>query len=112
MKRMVAALAASLITLPAFATGWPVTTGEPYAKARGDMIAAGWETPPAARDCGWEWRADVCAAYQETEACSGTGAAYCSFRFVDAGGKVVRIVTTGETVETLVVHDAFAVVED
>ena len=90
----------------------PAMIGQPYSKAREALISAGWEAPAAERDCGAEWRENVCTTYQETESCSGTGMGFCAFRFVDADGKAMRVVTTGETVETLVVHDAFAVTGD
>ena len=112
MRRMLTALAATLIAVPAFAADIPAKIGQPYSKAREALISAGWKAPAAERDCGAEWRENVCTTYQETESCSGTGMGFCAFRFVDADGKAIRVVTTGETVETLIVHDTFAVTED
>ena len=89
----------------------PDQKGEPYATARLALISVGWRASPAERDCGWEWREDVCSAYQETESCSGTGMGFCAFRFTNANGETMRVVTTGESVQELVVHDAFAVTE-
>lgn len=111
MRRTLAAVAAMLIALPALAADIPHTVGEPYSQARSEMMSEGFSPTAAERACG-VGREDVCDAYAETEACSGTGRAFCAFRFVGADGQAVRIVTTGETVETLVVHDAFAVAND
>ncbi|MEC5383714.1 hypothetical protein VSX64_23480 [Aurantimonas sp. C2-6-R+9] len=79
----------------------PLRDGDPYSSARRALGAAGWTPARGGQDCGG--REDVCTAYQETEACSGTGLGFCSFVFTDGSGITLRVVTTGEDVRDLII---------
>ena len=80
----------------------------PYAPARLPLFAAGWVPAPEDRESGPEarcsFRTDICLAYPEAEACSGTGMGYCAFRF-EKDGAALWITTVGEPVTDLTVYD-------
>ena len=72
----------------------------PYAGVRGDLITAGFRpirfSPASKPDrCWWqEW----CDVYPETEYCSSSGLALCSFAFYNRKSKrYLSVVTYGET---------------
>lgn len=81
----------------------------PYAQARLALLSAGWSPSPqepeqsAEQRCGV--RIEICGAYPETEACSGTGMGFCAFRFRNAQGSILAITTTGEELADLTVYD-------
>lgn len=81
----------------------------PYAQARLALLSAGWSPSPqepaqsAEQRCGV--RVEICSAYPETEACSGTGMGFCAFRFRNARGLILAITTTGEGLTDLTVYD-------
>lgn len=73
-----------------------------YADARGSLIRSGWVPIPigiGADDCGLG-RSDVCAAYPETEFCSGTGRALCSFAWRKRA-TIIQVMTYGEELPDL-----------
>lgn len=83
--------------------------GVPYAVARLQLLQNGWSPAPSEPDekaetrCGG--RIEICQAYPETDACSGTGMGFCLFRFTSGAGAVVSVTTTGEELADLTVHD-------
>ena len=80
----------------------------PYAQARLALLSSGWSPSPqepaqsAEQRCGA--RVEICNAYPETEACSGTGMGFCAFRFRNAQGDILAITTTGEELADLTVY--------
>lgn len=80
----------------------------PYVQARLTLLSAGWSPSPqepaqsAEQRCGT--RVEICGAYPETEACSGTGMGFCAFRFRNARGNILAITTTGERLGDLTVY--------
>ena len=82
----------------------------PYADARAALIKAGFRPIafPKVEDedessgrC--DGRSFICDAYPETKTCSGTGLGQCNFAFSGGPNVVVRITTSGEELEDLVV---------
>lgn len=80
-----------------------------YAQARVVLLSAGWSPSPqepaqsTEQRCGA--RVEICGAYPETDACSGTGMGFCAFRFRNAQGSILAITTTGEELADLTVYD-------
>lgn len=81
----------------------------PYETARLGLFVAGWRAAPEDASlepdarCGG--RDEICAAYPETDGCSGTGLAFCAFRFTKPDGTILSITTAGEPLTDLGVHD-------
>ena len=104
--RIILAAGAWLALLPsAFAADLAVV-GEPYDAARARVLAAGWvpqdlSKEDVAQRC--SARAEICAAYPETEACAGTGEGQCLFLFTKPDGSRARIQTVGEALPDLTV---------
>ncbi len=46
------------------------------------------------------------AGYREAVACSGTGAAPCTFRYRHPSGAILEVVAVGENIKTAIVNDA------
>lgn len=80
----------------------------PYAEMRQKLLNAGWFAAPqdpaqfADQRCGA--RAEICDAYPETEACSGTGMGFCAFRFRSGDGAIIAVTTVGEGLADLTVY--------
>ncbi len=71
----------------------------PYEVIRNGMIAEGYRPRPVGNrtDCEDTFYVDVCRRYPEVVDCSGTGAAYCEFNFVNQQGRRLSVITKGET---------------
>ena len=89
-------------------SGFPlIRKGTPYAAARASLLSAR-NLPAIRRDSAPEQclgREDVCRTYPETEACSGTGRAYCRFAWRSPAGAPFAVITTSEAVAALVVDN-------
>jgi hypothetical protein len=87
----------------------PIPEGTPYATARGVLIGKSFR-PVVSGDRDYSrcsaGRQDVCAAYPETIACSGTGSAACRFIFSGPNGASVTLVAEGPNVGRLKVTAA------
>lgn len=84
----------------------PKIYGKTYDVARKLLIREGWQ--PNARHVSHGADAQVQSGngpifwhrgYWELEACAGTGAAECSFEFIDPSGRILVVVTEGEEAE-------------
>lgn len=79
----------------------PNIAGLPFAAARAFLLQNGWSpisaTRPMAMSDMWGFRAQQLTdtGFMEATACSGTGAAECSFRYEDAQGYRLNVVTAG-----------------
>lgn len=120
MRRVrLAALALALAVLPASLVAADgaddgvssIRKGERYETARLGLFIRGWRAGPSdepgttsEQRCGA--RIEICHAYPETESCAGTGLGQCAFRFVDEGGRHLRVVTVGEALTDLVVDSS------
>lgn len=84
--------------------------GMPYAEARETLLGGGWQAiryPWMTADARCAGRDEICQAYQETDACAGTGLAQCKFMFRDGQGGYLGVVTIGEELEGLSVDAWF-----
>jgi hypothetical protein len=70
-----------------------------YQEGRTILVNGGWQAvrlsqSTAADRCGS--RTEICNAYQEVDACAGTGQGQCKFKFLDGLGNVLFVVTVGD----------------
>ncbi|MER9234199.1 hypothetical protein NKI56_19220 [Mesorhizobium sp. M0622] len=84
--------------------------GMEYPQARKLLVTGGWQAvrypwAKAEERCGG--RSDICNAFQEAEACAGTGMAQCRFRYVDGKGKALIVITVGEELPDLALDSWF-----
>lgn len=98
MLRMLAF--AALLSAPASAAELTIDEGMPWQVARQAVVDGGWNPVTEHEDdidarCGGS-RNDVCEAYPETEACSGTGSGFCAFAY-QADGRRLTVTTRGES---------------
>lgn len=81
--------------------------GDSYRKARQAITEAGFIPVPffsEGAEC--SFRDDVCGSYVEAVSCSGTGLGFCKFVFFHVKGRFfAEVITTGEDVDSLKVHD-------
>jgi hypothetical protein len=85
----------------------PVITGSTYHKARKILLAKGWQpyqtishnaAPTESATAYGNGQIFWSKGYIEVEACSGMGAAPCSFLFTDVYGTLLRVLTRGEEI--------------
>jgi len=84
-----------------------IRKGTSYAVARAALLSAR-NRPAIQRNSAAErcsGREDVCRAYPEAEACSGTGRAYCRFAWTSSTGAPFAVITVGEAFAALVVDN-------
>lgn len=88
--------------------GIPALFKETYLNARTTLVSEGW----LPREIKWNQRHDgpcimfceeVATSFPEVIACAPTGYAECRFEFRDATGRVLVVVTRGESVDNLIV---------
>lgn len=107
----IAAIAACLTGLPvAFATAdamdddVTLTKDAPYETARLSLFIRGWRAAPEGSNTADQrcfGRPEICAAYPETNQCSGTGVGACQFLFSNEDRKVLAVTTEGESLDGL-----------
>lgn len=92
------ALGLTLLVGPLFAQVIPVVgVGTPYHQVRAELKRSGW-TPVRQREaCGPVCEGHRQAGWFETQACADTGVAPCLFVFRNASGKILEVVTRGES---------------
>lgn len=80
----------------------------PYETARLGLFVAGWRAAPQdaalTPEVRCNFRNEICAAYIETDGCSGTGQAFCSFRLMKPDGTILSVTTAGEPLTGLSVY--------
>lgn len=79
---------------PAFAR-IGLRSGMRYPAARRTLSRAGYNPAKLTNDACSSAGGKTCRIYREIEACSGTGAGFCSARFTDRHGRVFAVITVG-----------------
>ena len=98
IKFMAAALTlgASMATAAPQPTGmWDTLVGVKYAKARKEVIDAGWR--PDHRNAGSEWERQLQGQFPELRSCEAVSG-HCTHYFVSYDGNCLKVVTEGDTV--------------
>ncbi|MFV0624514.1 hypothetical protein ACBY01_10950 [Sphingomonas sp. ac-8] len=83
----------------------PAVFGQRYSQARTILAEAGWTAKPSSVDAGEDARTLAYRTrFPDTDACSGTGYAYCAFSLVGPDGVTkLGITTQGEDADPIVV---------
>ncbi|MCE3260959.1 MAG: hypothetical protein K0R43_38 [Pseudoduganella sp.] len=90
------ALAAAVVTAaPQPAGMWDTLVGVKYAKARKEVIDAGWR--PDHRKSGTEWERQLQGQFPELRSCEAVSG-HCTHYFVSYDGTCLKVITEGETV--------------
>ena len=93
---MAAALAAAVAgAAPQPSNSWDSLVGMKYAKARKEVIDAGWR--PDHRNAGAEWERQLQSQFPELRSCEAASG-HCTHYFVSYDGVCLKVVTEGETV--------------
>ncbi|WP_028101016.1 hypothetical protein [Pseudoduganella violaceinigra] len=97
---MIAAVAVALATVSAGASSqpagmWDTLVGMKYAKARKEVIDAGWR--PDHRNASAEWERQLQGQFPELRSCEAASG-FCTHYFVSYDGVCLKVVTEGETV--------------
>lgn len=74
---------------------WDNLVGMKYAKARKEVVDAGWR--PDHRNAGSEWERQLQGQFPELRSCEAASG-YCTHFFVSYDGICLKVVTEGETV--------------
>ena len=89
---------AALFALAAQAQVIPQMAGQtPYSKVRQTLIAQGWTPVRQTQACGPVCSEHRRAGWTEAQQCADTGLAPCIFVFRNASGKLLEVVTSGES---------------
>lgn len=89
-------LGASVATAAPQAAGmWDTLVGVKYAKARKEVIDAGWR--PDHRNAGSEWERQLQGQFPELRSCEAVSG-HCTHYFVSYDGTCLKVVTEGDTV--------------
>lgn len=104
--RLIGAAAMALAAATAAATSQPANTwdslvGMKYAKARKEVIDAGWR--PEHKNAAQEWERQLQGQFPELRSCDGASG-YCTHYFVSYDGVCLKVVTEGETVASFKVR--------
>lgn len=101
-KLYVAALAAAVAlgagaaaAAPQPAGMWDTLVGMKYAKARKEVIDAGWR--PDHRNAGAEWERQLQSQFPELRSCEAASG-QCTHYFVSYDGTCLKVITEGESV--------------
>lgn len=80
---------------PQPANMWDTLVGMKYAKARKEVIDAGWR--PDHRNAAAEWERQLQGQFPELRSCEAASG-HCTHYFVSYDGTCLKVVTEGETV--------------
>jgi len=104
--RLIVASTMALAAAAAFAstqqTGtWDNLVGMKYAKARKEVIDAGWR--PEHKNAAQEWERQLQGQFPELRSCDGASG-FCTHYFVSYDGVCLKVITEGETVASFKVR--------
>lgn len=104
--RLILASTMALAAAAAFASTqqagtWDSLVGMKYAKARKEVIDAGWR--PEHKNAAQEWERQLQGQFPELRSCDGASG-FCTHYFVSYDGVCLKVITEGETVASFKVR--------